>query len=240
MVSGRYNGSVGSVSFESLRQDNRRLWQAAQDHPFVHALADGSLDRDRFIHYLKQDYAYLQAYARAISIAAAKAPGLTLMAEFSALAHETLNTEMQLHRDYCSGFGIRQEQLEQVEAAPICQAYGDFCIATASTYGCADLLAALIPCGVGYAETGMRLKQGLAAADQPYRQWIETYASPEYLRYAGWMISAYDDLARIASSAAARRLNGLFVLGCRYEWLFWEMAWSGDSWPDLTLGTGGE
>ncbi|HES57813.1 MAG TPA: thiaminase II, partial [Firmicutes bacterium] len=212
---------------------NHRLWRAAQDHPFVHALADGSLDRDRFVHYLKQDFAYLQAYARAISIAAAKAPGLTLMAEFSGLAHETLNTEMQLHRDYCSGFDITEEQLEAVEASPVCRAYGDFCIATASIGGCAELLAGLIPCGVGYAETAMRLKQGLAATEHPYRRWIETYAGPEYLSYAGWMISAFDALAQDAPHAAARRLDALFVLGCRYEWLFWEMAWTGDSWPDL-------
>ena len=26
-------------------------------------------------------------------------------------------------------------------------------------------------------------------------------------------------------------LSRIFNLGCRYEWLFWEMAWKMDSWP---------
>lgn len=221
------------ASFESLKQDSFRLWHAAQDHPFVHAMADGSLAREKFIHYLKQDYAYLQAYARAISIAAAKAPGLRQITEFSALAHETLNTEMQLHRDYCAEFGIEEQALDAVEASPVCRAYGDFCIATAATGGCAELLAGLIPCGVGYAETGMRLKRAAGAAEHPYRRWIETYAGADYLTYAQWMIAAFDALARDLPAAAAPRLEQLFVLGCRYEWLFWDMAWSMDGWPDL-------
>lgn len=231
-----YNACVGSPHknssvFTFLRHDSRELWDRAMDHPFVHALADESLGRDKFIHYLEQDYVYLQAYARAISLAAAKAPGLVLMAELSALAHETLNTEMQLHRDYCAEYGISEEQLSAVRAAPICQAYGDFCISTAASEDCAGLLAALIPCGVGYAEIGQRLAEQAKSADHPYMHWIDLYASAEYQSYAEWMKNTLDALAQDASKRATKRLSELFVLGCRYEWLFWEMAWSGADWP---------
>jgi len=223
--------SQNSPTFASLREASRQLWDKAQDHPFVHALADGSLERRKFVHYLEQDYAYLQAFARSFSLAAARAPGLELMTQFSALTHETLHSEMQLHRDYCAEFSISVEQLSAVQPSPICRAYSDFCIATAATEDCVGLLAALIPCGVGYAEIGLRLASLLNATDHPYRQWIVTYAGDEYQGYAEWMTRTFDYLAEDASQRAKERLKELFVLGCRYEWLFWEMAWSEGSWP---------
>ncbi len=56
------------------------LWQAHDDlaqaslhTAFVRGLADGSLSRERFAYYVGQDAFFLEAFARAYSIAAAKA-----------------------------------------------------------------------------------------------------------------------------------------------------------------------
>ena len=40
-------------------------WAEAFDHPFVHALADGTLDADTFKFYQMQDARYLEAFADA-------------------------------------------------------------------------------------------------------------------------------------------------------------------------------
>ena len=219
--------------FESLLKGSGHLWSAAQDHPFVHALGDASLDRSKFIYFLKQDYVFLLAYSRAVSLAAAKAPTLTLMADFAALAHETLSTEMALHRDYCSQFGVAPSELEQVEASPICRAYSDFCISVAATSDSLGLLAGLAPCAVGYAQIGQRLKLSTAGkASHPYSNWIETYASDNYQDYARWMVATLcnPELHQVSPQRLAQ-LQQLFNLGCRYEWLFWEMAWTEQTWP---------
>ncbi len=218
--------------FDRLKDETDELWQLAQDHPFVHGISDGTLPRGKFIHYLKQDYAYLIGYSRAIAVATSKGPDLKLMAEFSALLNETLNTEMQLHRDYCAGYGITGAELEAVEASPICQAYVDFCIATASTGSCLELLAALVPCGVGYGEIGMRISPVVAQQpDHPYAQWVGIYASLEYQQYVDWMIAALNEMGQEINDRQFVELARLFKLGCRYEWLFWEMAWKEDRWP---------
>lgn len=94
-----------------LKADLGGLWDRAQQHPFVDALADGTLPREKFIHYLRQDYIYLEGYSRAIALGTAKAPSLSRMAEFSGLLHETLTLEMQLHRDFCGQFDITAEDL---------------------------------------------------------------------------------------------------------------------------------
>lgn len=219
--------------FVTLQKGSGRLWSAAQDHPFVHALGDGSLDQDKFAYFLKQDYVFLLAYSRAISLAAAKAPSLIMMAEFTALAHETLSTEMALHREYCAQFGVTPTELEQVEASPICRAYCDFCISSAATMDSAGLLAALVPCAVGYAQIGERLNLNLFDdTTHPYRQWIETYASDGFQEYARWMAATLCSQEALGTShERLAELQNLFNLGCRYEWLFWEMAWTKQTWP---------
>ncbi len=218
--------------FDRLKAGVGELWDQAQRHPFVDALGDGTLERGRFIHYLKQDYVYLTGYSRAIALASARAPDLQRMAELSGLLNETLNHEMQLHRDYCAEFGVSALDLEAVEPAPICQAYADFCVATAATGGMLVLLAALLPCGVGYGEIGQRLMSHPALSPvHPYRQWIYTYGGDEYQQYARWMIEALNELGAEATSTEVSHLTMLFRLGCRYEWLFWEMAWAEQDWP---------
>lgn len=48
------------------------LWSEFIDHPFVRGIANGTLPLESFIFYLKQDYLYLQHYARAAALAAYK------------------------------------------------------------------------------------------------------------------------------------------------------------------------
>lgn len=218
--------------FERLKAGSGELWGRAQQHPFVAALADASLERDKFVHYLSQDYAYLIGYSRAIALASAKAPTLDRMTEFAGLLNETLTMEMQLHREFCAEFGITAEQLASVEPAPACRAYVDFSISTAATGDALDLLAALIPCGVGYAEIGTRLlaHPGLSPS-HPYRRWVYTYGGGEYQAYAQWMVAALNELGAGAGESRLVQLGNLFRLGLRYEWLFWEMAWRMEGWP---------
>lgn len=48
------------------------LWDEFLDHPFVRGMADGTLPKENFIYYIKQDYLYLQHYARSAALAAYK------------------------------------------------------------------------------------------------------------------------------------------------------------------------
>src|SRR5262249_60068791 len=57
-----------------LCQSIMPIYAALLDHPFVRGLADGSLSRAAFRFYAVQDALYLRDFARALSIAAARAP----------------------------------------------------------------------------------------------------------------------------------------------------------------------
>ncbi len=195
-------------------------------------LSAGTLPRESFIHYLRQDYVYCVAFCRAASLAAARARSLEEMRLFTGMVDAVLNVELNVHREYCAEYGITSAELEAVEAAPGCRAYLDFCIATASLEDSTALLCALTPCAVGYAEIGARLAQETAGVvDHPYRRWIEMYSGAEYQNFAAWIKAQLDAMGETVDDSRRSELAKLFALGCQYEWMFWQMAYTRQQWP---------
>jgi len=133
------------------------IWEAQHHHRFVRGIGDGTLDVEKFKHWVKQDYLYLIDYARLFAMAVAKAPDLETMMKFAELVHAVLNIEMDLHRSYAREWGISAEELEKTRKAPTCQAYTDFLLRTATLGGFAELIGALLPCMWGFCEIGLML-----------------------------------------------------------------------------------
>ena len=81
------------------------LWRAIEPiyaailaHPFLRGLTDGSLDREAFRFYAVQDALYLRDFARALSIAAARAPREEWIIMFNQHAAGALQVEMTLQQ----------------------------------------------------------------------------------------------------------------------------------------------
>ncbi|NIP80989.1 MAG: thiaminase II [Gemmatimonadetes bacterium] len=207
------------------------IWDAQLEHPFVRGLGDGSLEEERFKRWVLQDYRYLKEFARVFAWAAAKAERLESMGWYAAVLDLTLNTEMELHRQYAARFGLSAEDLEAEPMWPTTRAYTDFLVRTAADGDLVELLAALLPCAWGYCHIGQALARAEPPDDQRYADWIEQYASDEFAEATDWLRAELDRLAADAGPDRRRRLTDLFVLSSRYEWMFWEMCWNGESWP---------
>lgn len=91
---------------ETLWQENQDLAIACLQHPFVQGIGNGSLDKAKFSHYVGQDAFFLEAFARAYSIAAAKAPDWRGFQVFHELAGGVLH-ELTLHEGYATQWGGR-------------------------------------------------------------------------------------------------------------------------------------
>jgi thiaminase/transcriptional activator TenA len=162
-----------SLSSE-LWHANNDLIQASMHSPFVQGIRDGSLAREKFVYYVGQDAFYLEAFARAYAIAAAKAPDWQGFQTFHALAGGVFE-ELRLHQGYAADWGI---DLRQVEADPTTRRYTDFLLATAWSSHVGVTAVALSPCMRLYAFLG----QELARSNPPehaYSNWIHTYSSPD-------------------------------------------------------------
>jgi thiaminase/transcriptional activator TenA len=220
---------------DELYATTRPLWDAQLAHPFVRGLGDGSLPVERFTNWVRQDYLYLKEFARLFAWGVAKADRLESMSWYAAVLHLTLNTEMALHREYAARFGIGAAELEAEPIWPTTRAYTDFLLRTAADGDMADLVAALLPCSWGYVYLAQALAKGRPPADRRYADWIAQYVAPEFVRAADWLKAELDRLAEGAAAAKRERLTGLFLLSSRYEWLFWEMCWKGEQWPETGL-----
>jgi thiaminase/transcriptional activator TenA len=218
-------------STDALRALADPIWRAQHAHPFVRGIGDGSLDVDRFAHWVRQDYRFLVEYCRLFGLAAARAPDLDTLGRFADLLQATARTEMDLHRAYAREFGITEAELEREPMAPTTRAYTDFLLRVAATGDFAELVAALLPCMWGFAEIGQALQARGLPAEPRYAKWIEMYADPAFVALADWCRSLMDRLAEGAGEAGRRRIEEAFLTSSRYEYLFWEMAWRRETWP---------
>ena len=54
--------TLTSLFSDRLFKTAEPIWNACLNHPFVQGIADGTLEQEKFKHYMKQDYVYLIEY----------------------------------------------------------------------------------------------------------------------------------------------------------------------------------
>ncbi len=169
---------------QKLWQENQDLAEASLHNPFVQGLGDGSLPNEKFVYYVGQDAFFLEAFARAYSIAAAKAPDWESFQVFHALTNGVLQ-ELNLHQDYAQQWGV---DIANVTPGDATRQYTDFLLATAWSQPVGTTAVAMSPCLKLYGYLGKQLLQNrvekdLSASDlsaNAYRDWIAAYSGDEF------------------------------------------------------------
>ena len=212
--------------FDRLKKTNIAIWDAYTKHEFVRLLGEGILPEEAFRHYLVQDYLFLKHFARAYALAVYKSDSLEQMRQAAVTVSGILETEMELHRKLCAGWGIDPAQMEGTKEASATMAYTRYVLECGLAGDILDLHVALAPCVIGYAEIGADLAQryGNNLSDNPYRAWIEEYASAEYQQIAEASRHQLDDLAtKRMTPARFESLSEHFSRATRLEADFWQM-----------------
>jgi thiaminase/transcriptional activator TenA len=206
------------------------IWTSILGHPFLQALTDGSLPRDSFRFYVVQDALYLREFARALSLAAARAPEDEWIIMFNEHAAGALRVERALHESFFKEFGLAPAEVAATPLAPTNLAYTSYLLAVAYGAPFHEAMAALLPCYWIYWEAGKHLER--AGSPEPlYERWIGTYASGEFGSVVRAVLEATDRIAERLGPAERRAMTRHFVTTSRYEWMFWEMAYRRESWP---------
>ncbi|MFC4438968.1 MULTISPECIES: thiaminase II [Natrialbaceae] len=213
---------------EELLEHGRDVWEAQFEHPFVVELAAGTLDEDAFEHWVKQDYRYLLDYARLFAIAGGKARDEETMTHLLGVAHQVLDNELDLHREFAAKYGISPDELEAVEKAPTCVAYTNFLVRTAHEGSIAEIAAALYPCMQGYLDVAEHAAD-LAEEDHEFTPFIDTYTGEEFREATAWCREFVDRCAeRYPGEHDAMR--EAFLTSAKLEYRFWEMAYTQEGW----------
>ena len=206
------------------------IWSSYLEHPFVKGLGDGTLDEEKFKHWLKQDYVYLIEYAKLMAIGSSKARDLKTMGMFSELLHGTLFMEMDLHRKFALEFGISEETLEATDAAAVNTAYTSYMLNHAQRGGPEHVVAALLACAWSYNYIGKSLAEQSVEGNR-YAQWIEMYSGDDFTDLTNSAIELMDQLTAGKPERELAELEEIIVKTSYYEYMFWEMCETLEEWP---------
>ncbi len=221
---------------ERLFQKIEPVWQSYLTHPFVKGIGEGTLDKDKFIHYMKQDYVYLIEYSRVFAIGATKANDLKTMTIFANLLHGTMNFEMDLHREYAAKFGITNEELEATEPSATMTSYTSYMISQAQLGGVENAVAAVLACAWSYNWIGKELAKWPGALEHElYGNWVRMYSSEGFTEIAKDCIDLIDEIAEGKPEHELQKLEDIFIKTSYYEYMFWDMAENESMWPVASL-----
>lgn len=215
----------------------KELWAAMEPiyteilvHPFVRGLTDGTLSREAFRFYVVQDALYLREFARALSVAAARAPADDWIIMFNEHAANALRVERALHEGFFQEFGLTPAAVAATPLAPVNQAYTSYLLAVAYGAPFHENVTALLPCYWIYWEVGKALEQ--AGSPEPlYTRWIATYAAEEFGAVVRAVLAVVDAVAARLGPTEREAMRRHAVTTARYEWMFWDMGHRRERWP---------
>lgn len=151
-----------------MKRWSDEAWEAALPtfekilrHPFVGALAAGTLPAERFRFYIRQDALYLDGYARRLAHVAARLPRKEQTEAFLHFALDGIAVERALHAQFLAG-----DLPAPGEMSPTCLLYTSVLEAQATAPVEVEA-AALLPCFVVYQRVGEAILAQARASEAP-------------------------------------------------------------------------
>lgn len=216
---------------EHLAQVSQPIFSKVMAHPTVQGIGDGSLPKEKFVYWLKQDYQFLEGEARTYALGAATADSITHVQRFAKTAHDCATDDLRHYRQTAKTIGIPVEELESAVPSPTTEAYSNFLVRTAGTGSTGDLVAADLACYWWYNRIARRLAEEGKPTKEVYADWIDRNASKEATEGADQFKALMDDLAAESTEADRKRYKRLFMTAARYEYMLWDAVWHEQRWP---------
>src|SRR3978361_1052449 len=139
---------------ETMRRECETIWQAQLTHPFVIALADGTLPPETFQFYILQDARFLTELAKTFAFAATKTDDRDRILKFGELLMDTVRGGRGLHEMYGARFGLTVAQMAATPMAPTNYAYTRHMLQIAAAGSLAEVVTVMLPCGWIYSGMG--------------------------------------------------------------------------------------
>jgi thiaminase/transcriptional activator TenA len=211
--------------FETAERAARPYYEAILALPFINELIEGSLPREKFIFYIRQDSLYLRNYSRVLSHIASRMPDAELTELFLRFAQDSVSVEREMHAGYIAASGG-----DAPEMSPLCELYTSVQRAQALEDVAVEA-ASILPCFKVYLDCGLHIHGRAKNLDShPYGRWIATYADESFAEATARAIEACNRLAASASAETREAMTRMYVLCTRLEWMFWDSAYNLEKW----------
>jgi len=214
---------------EDLQKSVGPLWEKTVTHPFVIELGDGTLPWEKFNVYFQQDHLFLKDWIALMCGGIVRAPDFDSARPLASFVHGALSGEEGLFQQFFRDTGLSKEEVRDLKYLPTSFAYSGFLRRMAGEGTFHETITTLLGIEWPYLEWAKRLTTaGKRPRNKYYRTWIDIHAGKELDDFVSWMRNVLDS----AAVADVDRLKEIFLSTLRYEYLFWEMAYRGERWPE--------
>ncbi|KAB7705540.1 thiaminase II [Bacillus aerolatus] len=216
---------------QQLRQEADHIFEACYNHPFVQGIAKGHLAKEQLIHYVKQDFEYLNAMIQARALGMAKCTAREDMELFNTSIGYILNSEIHPHNNFCQVAGVNYEDLQGYQLAPTAQHYTRHMLSASQAGTLGEIIAVTLPCPWVYLYIGEKImKEYQPDNTHPFYEWIAFYGAQEEPRMNAYL-HRLDELAERAPKEEKARMKEHFMLSSQLEYMFFDMAYKLEDWP---------
>lgn len=214
---------------EDLKQSVEPLWEKTVTHPVVIKLGNCTLAAEKFSVYFQLDHLFLRDCIALMCSGVLKAPDFASAHPLAAFIHLPLSGEEGLFQQYFRDTGRSQQQINGLKHLPTPLGYSEFLRNVSTNGSFIEIITPLLAIEWPYLDWAKRLgAAGKSPANKYYPTWIDIHAGKELDDFVSWMLSVLD----IAIVDSTDVLKELFLTTVRYEYLFWEIAYRGEKWPE--------
>jgi len=220
---------------QQLREEADPIFQAIFHHPFVQGIGRGRLEKEQLIHYVKQDFEYLNVYMQIYGLCISKCTDRRDIALFHEKIGFILHSETHPHNNMCKVAGVDYEELQGYRLAPTALHYTRHMLTVAQRGTLGEMYAVLLPCPWTYIEAAKHIIETVRPGpDHPFYDWIMFYGDPASGIKMTDLIERLDAWAEQANAEERARMKEHFLLSCQLEYMFFDMAYKVEDWPVRT------
>jgi thiaminase len=201
------------------------IWDRILTHRFLLETRDGTMPRETFATWMRQDYLFVEAAIPFMAALIPKAPAEHVQPLSQTI--DALYKELALFRERAEAAKV---DLTDLKPSFTNHAYIQFLIASAYRESYAAAYTVLYAAEKAYYDSWTVVKQVLDRKSVWY-PFVENWAGDAFAGYVGYLETECDKLAARAGEAEYARMEELFELTAKYELAFWEMAATGEDWP---------
>eukprot|EP01080_Neovahlkampfia_damariscottae_P001917 gene1917-1057_t len=206
---------------EHLLQNIEDILNNMYELPFIVEMINGSLSKQKFVHYLEQDSCYLKDYSRGWLIMASKSDSKEEINLFCDFSKSIFEEEILLHKKYI-------DENKTIEQSPNCLLYTSYLLRVAHERPIYESLSAYLSCFWVYEIIGKYiLKKSIQ--NNPFKEWIDSYSSDEYSSSGVDILNLMNKYASTLNDDQKSKCIDHFVKCTYMEYLFWESAYRMDN-----------
>ena len=223
---------------DELKLSVTETWKKILNHKFINEIYNDTLPIDKFIFYLKQDQIFLDEFCRFLRMVKQKSDdNIDLVKLFDSILYSTVNFEMKMQDQIiadCSDLtspssDIRRNHRHLLPSKTTLEYI--FYLRQVSTNGSmGECVSVIMPCPWTYLEIAQKLSKSRRIQDNQvfYKKWIRFYSSDDSYRQVNDLkkiLCVLADDEEEADDKDKLAMKKHFATACRYELLFWDMAY---------------